>query len=142
MFNGPLCIAPVMAAPPPGPWPNPLPQLTSNKQPRQMSALPPLRCFSKAHSEAHNSPLMFICSSDSGMYSATSCSSPKYTNFFDLLREFKQYSRLCLEKWATPAYDTVDPRNAGHMAKTQSSHVYTRGLSYVGGKLPRHKANL
>ena len=26
---------------------------------------------------------------------------------------------MCLAKWASPAYDTVDPRNAGHMAKTQ-----------------------
>ena len=62
--------------------------------------------------------------------------------FFDWLQKVKEYSRMCLGKWATPAYDTVDPRNAGHMAKTQSSHAYTRGLSYAVGKPPRHKANL
>ena len=54
--------------------------------------------------------------------------------FFTDSRKFKEYSRLCLGKWASPAYDTVDPRNAGHMAKTQSSHVYTRGLSDAVGK--------
>ena len=54
--------------------------------------------------------------------------------FFDGLQKFKEYSRLCLGKWASPAYDTVDPRKAGHMAKTQSSHVYTRGLSDAVGK--------
>ena len=41
---------------------------------------------------------------------------------------------MCLEEWASPAYDTVDPRKAGHMAKTQSSHAYTRGLSDAVGK--------
>ena len=41
---------------------------------------------------------------------------------------------LCLGKWASPAYDTVDPRKAGHMAKTQSSHAYNRGLSVAVGK--------
>ena len=45
------------------------------------------------------------------------------------IRQFNEYSRLCLGKWASPAYDTVDPRNAGHMAKTRSSHAYNRGLS-------------
>ena len=34
----------------------------------------------------------------------------------------KSTQDVCLGKWATPAYDTVDPRNAGHKAKTQSSH--------------------
>ena len=34
------------------------------------------------------------------------------------------------------------PRNAGHMAKTQCSHVYTRGLSCAVGKPRLHKANL
>ena len=54
--------------------------------------------------------------------------------FFDRLKKFKEYSRLCLGKWASPAYDTVDPRKAGHMTKTQSSHAYTRGLSDAVGK--------
>ena len=55
--------------------------------------------------------------------------------FFGLLQKFKEYSRLCLAKWASPAYDTVDPCNAGHMAKTQVSHAYTRGLFDAVGKL-------
>ena len=55
-----------------------------------------------------------------------------FSFFFDLLQKFKEYSRLCLGKWASPAYDTVDPRNAGHMAKTQSSHG-EGGLSVGGG---------
>ena len=42
--------------------------------------------------------------------------------FFGSLQKFKEYSRLCLAKWASPAYDTVDPRNAGHMAKTSTFH--------------------
>ena len=54
--------------------------------------------------------------------------------FFHRLQKFKEYSRQCLGKWASPAYDTVDPRNAGHMAKTKSSHAYTRGLSDAVGK--------
>ena len=49
-------------------------------------------------------------------------------------RKFKEYSRLCLRKWVSPAYDTADPRNAGHMAKTQSSHAHTRRLSDAVGK--------
>ena len=38
------------------------------------------------------------------------------------------------ESGVSPPYDTVDPRNAGHMAKTQSSHAYTRGPSNAVGK--------
>ena len=55
--------------------------------------------------------------------------------FFDGLQKFKEYSRLCLGKWASPAYDTVHPRNARHMAKTQSSHAHTRGLSHAVRKI-------
>ena len=54
--------------------------------------------------------------------------------FFLTFPKFKEYSRLCLEKWASPAYDTVDPRKAGHMAKTHSSYAYTTGLSDAVGK--------
>ena len=41
---------------------------------------------------------------------------------------------MCLGKWATQAYDIVDARNTGHMAKTQSSHAYIRGLFDAVGK--------
>ena len=34
-----------------------------------------------------------------------------------------EYSRQFLESWVTLTYDTVDPRNADHVAKTQSSHA-------------------
>ena len=54
--------------------------------------------------------------------------------FFEGIQKFKGYSRLCLEKWASPAYDTVDPCKTGHMTKTEISHVYTRGLSRAVGK--------
>ena len=62
--------------------------------------------------------------------------------FFYGLQKFKEYSTLYLGKRTTPAYDTVDPRNAGHMAKTQGSHAHTKVLSYAVGKLPHEKANL
>ena len=46
----------------------------------------------------------------------------------------KSTQDLCLEKWAIAAYKTVHPHNAGHMAKTRISHVYTRGLSCAVAK--------
>ena len=46
---------------------------------------------------------------------------------------------MCLGKWATPTYDTVDPRNTGHMAKTQSSEfrvLHNTMLSFRGDHHP------
>ena len=66
---------------------------------------------------------------------ATASYIPQVTVLFFLTdSRSSQDSRLRLGKWATPAYDTVDPRNAGDMAKTQSSHAFTRGLSDAVGK--------
>ena len=62
--------------------------------------------------------------------------------FWTNSRSFEEYSSSVLGKWATLAYDTIDPRKAGHVAKTQSSYAYTRGLSSAVGKPPRHMANL
>ena len=60
---------------------------------------------------------------------------PHVLNFFLTdSRSSKSTQDCAWEKWATPPYDTVDPRNAGHMAKTQGSHAYTRGLSDAVGK--------
>ena len=42
--------------------------------------------------------------------SARKGSSQGQVFFFGSLQKFKEYSRLCLGKWASPAYDTVDPR--------------------------------
>ena len=39
---------------------------------------------------------------------------------------FIRVLKTVLGKWATPACDTVDRRNAGQVAKTQSSHAQTR----------------
>ena len=38
-------------------------------------------------------------------------------------RSSLEYSRQFLETWATPACDTVDPRNMGDLVWTQSSHA-------------------
>ena len=46
---------------------------------------------------------------------------------------FIEYSRKFVETRGNPIYDTVDPRNAGHVAKTGSSHAYTGELSSAVG---------
>ena len=54
--------------------------------------------------------------------------------FFLLTPKVQSVLKTVLGKWATPTYDIVDPRNARHMATTQTSHAYSRGLSDAVGK--------
>ena len=102
--------------------------LTSSPLPRGCHCFVGL-CLLPEDDELEELPDELLDSVDDSLVEDKLLSSRPRRFFFMDSKSSKSTQHLCLGKWATPAYDTVDLRNAG-----QSSHAYTRGLSCAVGK--------